>query len=125
MAIHSRAQQLAQRGEDRAASYVEGLGWWVLERNWRCRGGELDLVAYDPAQDTLVFVEVKCRSGYTFGHPLEAITAQKAARLWGLAFAWMRERGARATNVRVDGIGIVICDGRELELTHTRGVEAG
>lgn len=122
MALNRRAQALAQFGEDRAASHVEALGWRVLERNWRCRSGEIDMVAYEPEADTVVFVEVKCRSGYAFGHPLEAITEAKAVRLYGLAVEWLRAHDVHAADVRVDAIGIVARDGQSVELTHVRGI---
>ncbi|MCC2593235.1 YraN family protein [Tessaracoccus sp. OS52] len=122
MSINARARALAQRGEERAAAYVTELGWRVVDRNWRCREGELDLVAHDPDSDTLVFVEVKTRSGTGFGHPLETITYAKAARLRGLAMAWLRDRDAHARNIRVDAIGLVLPpDGGE-DLTHVRGI---
>lgn len=122
MSTNARARELAQRGEDRAAQHVEELGWRVVERNWRCRAGELDLVAHDPETDTLVFIEVKTRSGLGYGHPLEAITYAKAARLRGLAMAWLRERGARARLLRVDAIGIVLPRQGPENLTHLRGI---
>lgn len=122
MALNRRAQALAQFGEDRAAAHVESLGWQVLERNWRCRSGELDLVAYEPGADVVVFVEVKCRSGYAFGHPLEAITQEKAARLYGLAAQWLRAHEVRAGSIRVDAIGIVAPHGNLVELMHVRGI---
>lgn len=122
MSINARARELARRGEDRAAAYVEELGWQVLERNWRCREGELDLVSHDVATDTLVFVEVKTRSGTAYGHPLETITNAKAARLRGLAMAWLRAHGARARNIRVDAIGLILPPDGSEDLTHVRGV---
>lgn len=122
MAISARAATLARIGEDRAAAHVEDLGWTVVDRNWRCRLGELDVVAHDPATDTLVFIEVKCRSGYGYGHPLEAVTDAKLARLRVLALAWLREKDVHAARLRLDAIGIVVRAGAEIELTHVRGV---
>lgn len=122
MSINARARELARRGEDRAAEYVEELGWRVLERNWRCREGELDLVSHDAATDTLVFVEVRTRSGTGFGHPLETITFAKAARLRGLAMAWLQAHDVRARNVRVDAIGLVLPPDGSEDLTHVRGI---
>lgn len=120
---NARARELARRGEERAARYVEELGWQVLDRNWRCRTtGELDIVAFDPAEGTYVFVEVKTRSGTAFGHPLDSITPAKANRLRGLAMSWLAERRARGGHVRIDGIGIVMPPGGPEELSHVRGV---
>lgn len=125
MSINARARELAQRGEDRAARHVEELGWRIIERNWRTRYGELDIIAHDGDTDTLVFVEVRTRSGTGFGHPLETITHAKAARLRGTAMAWLRERKARAKYLRVDAIGIVMPRSGPEELVHLRGIGEG
>ncbi len=61
--------------EERAAEYLEGLGWRILERNYRCRTGEIDLIAADG--QTLVFVEVKYRRSDTYGSPAEAVDGRK------------------------------------------------
>ncbi len=70
---------LGRRGEDVAVDYLEKRGLVVLSRNWRCREGELDVVATDA--DKLVVLEVKTRSGTGFGAPAEAVTGRKAARI--------------------------------------------
>ena len=83
-------KQIGVRGEDLACAELERQGMRVLERNWRCRLGEIDIVAAETGEKgvTLVFCEVKCRSGLGFGHPLEAITCTKmrTAAATGLAF---------------------------------------
>ncbi len=78
---------LGRAGEDRAAQYLEERGYAVLDRNWRIRDGEIDLVVARPGE--LVIVEVKTRRGSGFGHPFEAIDARKQQRLWRLAVAWI------------------------------------
>jgi putative endonuclease len=80
-------QQLGVRGEDLACTELERQGMQVLERNWRCRLGEIDIVAAEAGANglTLVFCEVKCRSGLGCGHPLEAITFSKMRTLRQLA----------------------------------------
>ena len=104
-----------------------GAGYAILERNWRCRAGEIDLVAQDGTET--VFVEVKTRSSVAFGHPLEAITAQKLARLRRLAAALVRgasratprhphrrDRGPRAAerrgSARAPAAGVLMALGR-------------
>lgn len=77
---------LGRRGEDLAAQFLSDAGYTIIDRNWRCPRGEIDLVARD-GNDT-VFIEVKTRSSTAFGHPFEAITTQKLARLKRLAHAW-------------------------------------
>ncbi|HQJ35005.1 MAG TPA: YraN family protein, partial [Rhodoglobus sp.] len=77
---------LGRRGEEIAARYLASRGLAIVERNWRCPQGEIDLIARDGGE--LVFVEVKTRSSVAYGHPLESITPVKLARLRRLAAAW-------------------------------------
>ena len=95
---------------------------------WRATGaaawGEIDIVAADRSDNglTLVFCEVKCRSGLGFGHPLEAITYAKLRTLRQLAAQWMRENRVSARFIRVDAIGVVLVAGQEPSLTHVKAV---
>ena len=77
----------------------------VLDRNWRCAHGELDLVVRDG--DCVVVCEVKTRRSERFGSPVEAVTWSKAARLRRLAAAWLQEHEVRCGRVRIDVIGIL------------------
>ena len=117
-------QQLGVRGEDLACAELQRQGMQVLERNWRCRLGEIDIVAAEASAGglTLVFCEVKCRSGLGFGHPLEAITFSKMRTLRQLAALWMREHQVSASVIRLDAIGVVLAPGQEPSLTHVRAV---
>lgn len=84
-------------GERVALRHVVSRGWQVLDTNWRGKDGELDIVALDG--DVLVVIEVKTRSGHGFGHPAEAVTARKLARIKRLTGQWLtvfRERLAAA-----------------------------
>lgn len=74
-------------GEELATRYLTGAGLTVIDRNWRCASGELDLVAREGS--TIVFVEVKTRSTTAFGDPAEAITPAKAARIHRLGLRWI------------------------------------
>jgi putative endonuclease len=74
-------------GEQLAAAYLSDAGLTILERNWRCAEGEIDIVARDGR--VLVFVEVKTRSSLAFGDPAEAVSAAKAERLRTLALRWL------------------------------------
>ncbi len=115
---HNRA--LGARGEALAAAYLESHGYRILDRNWRNRSGELDLVAQDRAM--LVAIEVKTRSGDGYGNPLEAITARKMARLRRLLLDWAREHDARGGGLRVDAVGITIRPGGAPRIDHLRGI---
>jgi putative endonuclease len=94
-------QALGAAGEAQAAAWYEDNGYLVLDRNWRCRDGELDLVAAAPG--VVVFCEVKTRRGDRFGAPFEAVTVVKQRRLRGLAAHWLADHpAARASRVRFD-----------------------
>ncbi len=80
---------LGRHGEELAARHLAARGYEILERNWRCGTGELDLVARDGA--CLAFVEVRTRRGQELGSPEESITAAKQARLINLAEAYLQE----------------------------------
>lgn len=97
--------ELGRRGEDLAARHLVASGLTIVERNWRCSLGEIDVVARDAGE--LVFVEVKTRSSVAFGHPLEAITATKLARLRRLAAAWCEEHPGSHERIRIDAIAVI------------------
>lgn len=122
MAINRRAAALGRDGEDIAAAHLAAQGWLIIERNWRCPAGELDIVAWDEDEQTLVFVEVKSRSSVAFGQPIEAITWRKLAKLRELASLWLRTSEIRARAIRVDAVGVLIPQGCQPELTHLRGI---
>ncbi len=107
MARMAAKDVLGRRGEDRAARYLESCGYAVLDRNWRIREGEIDLVAARAGE--LVVVEVKTRRDEAFGHPFEAVDARKSRRLWRLAVAWIAAHPveAQGRRLRVDAIAIV------------------
>jgi putative endonuclease len=111
---------LGAYGERIAARYLEERGMKVLERNWRCRFGELDLVLRDG--DEVVACEVKARRGTGFGHPLEAVGTTKLERIRQLALRWAEERGATVRALRVDVVGIVVPRSGRPEIEHLRGV---
>ncbi len=109
---------LGRAGEDRAAAHLEKRGWRLLERNWRCRQGELDIVALDG--DELVVVEVKTRRALGYGHPLEAIDERKRARLWRLAMAWAvaHPELASGREIRLDAVAVIGGDAATAKLEH-------
>lgn len=98
-----------RRGEDLAARWIEARGWRVIDRNWRCAAGEIDLVALDGRQ--LVIVEVKTRTGTGCGHPAEAVTDAKLHRLRRLAVHWLAAHDERPAGVRVDVIAVLLPPG--------------
>ena len=115
------SDELGRYGEGLAVTHLESLGLEVLQRNWRCRDGELDIVAREGS--LLVVCEVKTRAGIGFGSPLEAVTPQKLRRLRILAIKWIAENVAGwAGDVRIDVIGIVYPPGGEPTIEHVRDV---
>ncbi|MCI0155241.1 YraN family protein [Leifsonia shinshuensis] len=112
--------RLGREGESLAARWLEDRGFTVVERNWRCAAGELDLIVRRAR--TTVFVEVKTRSSIAYGHPFEAITAAKAARLRRLAAEWCRAHGPVPGDTRIDAIAVLVARGAEPSIEHLSGV---
>jgi putative endonuclease len=112
-------RELGDAGEDLAARWYTEAGFTVVDRNWRCRDGELDLVVAD--QSLVVFCEVKTRRGAQFGAPFEAVTATKQRRIRGLAARWLAEHdGAGAAHLPFRHGGGVRFD--VVSITAPRGV---
>ena len=110
---------LGQWGEDLAVRHLQGQGLEVLDRNWRCREGELDIVAREGR--ALVFVEVKTRSGILYGEPAEAVTRVKARRIHVLAMRWLAEqRPSGRWDLRFDVVSVLRTNGLP-EVLHLRG----
>jgi len=102
---------LGAAGEERAAAWYEGHGYTVVDRNWRCREGELDLIVRRARE--LVFVEVKTRRTDRFGTPAEAVTRDKQRRIRAVARRYLAATDARAGSLRFDVVSIL---GDELEV---------
>jgi putative endonuclease len=117
-------QALGARGEDLAVAELRRQGLEVVGRNWRCRLGEIDVIATETVagRTTVVFCEVKCRSGLGFGDPLEAITWAKLRRLRSLAAEWLRVHDVGRVAVRLDAVGVLLARGQPPKVTHVRGV---
>jgi len=98
--LPDRRRALGDSGEGLVATWYRERGYRVVDRNWRCREGELDLVV---ARDRLlVFCEVKTRRGSAFGAPFEAVTFTKQRRLRVLATRWLREHPQGGVDLRFD-----------------------
>ena len=112
--------ELGRYGEELAAAHLEATGCQILARNWRCRLGEIDLVALD--RQCLVVCEVKTRQSLTAGDPLEAVTAVKGVRLRRLAGAWLSTQQRFYQDVRIDVVGIVRPLSGPARMVHLKGV---
>jgi putative endonuclease len=111
---------LGAYGESLAARHLTGQGMVLLDRNWRCDAGEIDLVLRDGR--VLVVCEVKTRSSLACGHPHEAITPAKLARLIELGLRWQDSHGVRAEELRIDLVCVVRPRRGRSSLDHVRGV---
>lgn len=101
-------------GEEVIAQFLIARGNEIVERNWQVREGEIDIVALDP-EGIFIFIEVKTRTSMAFGHPLEAITNEKAHRIQRLALAWLATHRCFGSQYRIDVAAVLIAsDG-----THT------
>jgi putative endonuclease len=116
----ARRRELGRFGEAYAARHLVDGGMVVLDRNWRCEAGEIDLVLRDGT--VLVVCEVKTRSSEAFGSPLEGVTERKAARLRRLAAHWLAEHDLRPPHVRIDLVGVLMPAGGSPVVEHVRGV---
>ncbi|MFI6480166.1 YraN family protein [Nonomuraea sp. NPDC050663] len=110
---------LGRHGEQLAADYLTAAGMRILERNWRSRRGEIDILARDGAD--LVVVEVKTRSSRSHGTPLESVRPAKLARLRTLAAQWLSTQPSTFRTVRIDVIALERFAG-DYSLRHIRGV---
>jgi putative endonuclease len=105
-----RRRVLGADGEAAVAAWYEAQGYEVLDRNWRCRDGELDLVV--AREGVLVFCEVKTRRSTTFGAPVEAVTTTKQRRLRGLALRWLADHPERRSgDLRFDVGSVLVARG--------------
>jgi putative endonuclease len=111
---------LGREGEQAAVSYLQGLGFRILDRNWRCAGGEIDIVAAE--RHTFVVCEVKTRSGTRYGTPLEAVGRAKQRRLRRLAALWLSAHGVRFDQIRIDVLGLLRDGSGGFTVEHVRGV---
>lgn len=107
-------------GERVAVAHLERAGMVVIDRNWRCRLGELDVVAMDGG--CLVAVEVKTRRSTAFGHPLEAVTYAKMARLRRLVGQWLADHDVQVEAVRIDVVAVLRPPSGPALVDHRRSV---
>jgi putative endonuclease len=117
--------ELGALGEQLATDHLIGLGLRILARNWRCRYGELDVIAVDPTTCTVVFVEVKTRTGDGFGGLAQAVTQRKVRRLRRLAGWWLATEASHWTHwaaIRIDVIGVRVGRQRNPEIIHMQGI---
>lgn len=121
----NRRARIGQHGEQIAAAHCERQGWTILERNWRNRFGELDIIATDGG--ALIVIEVKTRSTDKFGDAAEAVTPEKLARMRKLTRMWLAAQERYWTTIRFDVISVQLdgaapLDAPPVGVRHHRGV---
>jgi len=109
---------LGNVGESIAATFLKGVGFSIVERNFRCVCGELDIVARDGR--TIVFIEVKCRNNQIYGPPQLAVTPFKQRQISKAALVWLSKRRLYDAEARFDVVAIVLHDGELPEIEHIR-----
>jgi putative endonuclease len=95
-------------GEKVAANFLIARGYRIVERNFCCKGGEIDIIARDPDDKSLVFIEVKARRGLTYGVPQLAVTPFKQRQISKAALTWLSKNRLHDTNARFDVIAILL-----------------
>lgn len=103
----NRNRQIGTFGEATIARYLESRGYDIIERNWRIKEGEIDIIACS-TDGLLHFVEVKTRSSLAFGDPLEAIDRNKARRLQRLALAWLATHHQLGADFSIDVAAVLL-----------------
>ncbi|MEU1886267.1 YraN family protein [Micromonospora sp. WMMD987] len=114
-----RNQAVGAYGERCAVQHLIGAGLRPVARNWRCREGEIDVIAWDGP--VLAFCEVKTRRGDAYGSPAEAIVPAKARRLRGLAARWLAETGTTADELRFDVLSVRLPQAGPARVEHVKG----
>ena len=97
-------KEIGQKGENLAVDYLQNAGYTVLERNYRCKLGEIDIIARD--NDTLVFIEVRSRSSLAFGLPQESINRRKRHQISKVALEYMIRRKLKNIPARFDVVAV-------------------
>jgi putative endonuclease len=116
--LPSDNSSVGNRGEEIAANYLTARGFRILERNFRCKGGEVDIIARDPVDKSLVFVEVKARRGLAYGVPQLAVTPFKQRQISKAALTWLSKNRLLDANARFDVIAILLHTGAAHGIEH-------
>lgn len=115
--VFSKDMSLGKQGEVFAASYLKGLKYKILQTNYRCRCGEIDIIARDGS--VLVFVEVKARRGASYGPPQLSVTAFKQRQISKAALTYLLQNRLMEENARFDVIALVLRSGEPV-VTHIK-----
>jgi len=109
---------VGSRGEELAAAFLQRIGFSIVERNFRCKGGEIDIVAKDG--NTLVFIEVKSRKTVSYGVPQLAVTPFKQRQISKAALTWLARNHKHDAPARFDVIAILLSGYYQHKIEHIR-----
>ncbi|RJQ35721.1 YraN family protein [Candidatus Microgenomates bacterium] len=109
-----------KKGEEIAESFLRKKGYKIIERNFRIKGGEIDIIA--SKDNVLVFVEVKTRKSAEFGSPLEAITYWKLKSLIKTAQYFKLSHPNLPEQLRIDAVSVELSDGKEIKIEHIENI---
>ena len=110
-----KKKELGRRGEELALRFLKKSGYKIIERNYICKMGEMDIIAQE--KDTLVFVEVKTRTSMAFGPPQLAVTKFKQRQMSKVALCFLKEKKLEDVKARFDVVAIILRpSGEEIEL---------
>jgi len=121
VAKSAAAARTGELGEEFVAKRLINRGYRILDRNWRIREGELDLVALDKS-GVIVFIEVKTRTSASYGDPIERVNADKALRIQRLALAWLATNQRLGSPYRIDVAGVLVTRSGEIQLDYREAV---
>jgi putative endonuclease len=107
--------ELGDAGEDLAVAHLRKRRYKIIERNYRCKFGEIDIIALD--KRALVFIEVKTRSSRRFGSPLTGVTQKKQRQLSKVALSYLQKHGCLSREARFDVVAVEMdADRKQIEI---------
>lgn len=116
-----KKKTIGKFGEELACEYLESNNYVIMDRNFSCRQGEIDIVAFDKNSKEIVFFEVKTRTSFNYGFPAEAVNNAKKRHIINSVKYYLYIKKMYDYFIRIDVIEIVICKGR-YKLNHLKNV---
>lgn len=113
-------KKIGDIGEEKATEHLRKIGYKILDRNYRCRFGEIDIIA--KYNDYIVFIEVKTRRGEGYGRPIEAINSAKLNRILKTVNFYLAEKRMFDSNIRIDAIEVLLSNLKEIRLNHIENI---
>lgn len=107
-------------GEERAVEFLRKKGYKILDRNYRCRFGEIDIVAKH--EDYFVFIEVKTRRDLSYGRPVEAISQLKINRILKTLSFYLTENRIHNSNIRIDAVEVYLNNSQDVKINHIENI---